>query len=161
MCSASSTASSRSSTTGAGISVSFGPSAERKRPRSPVASRSVTVRRHEPPPTSLAESASFRNGRAGPLGPCEQPVEQRAERAAQGELVRDRLGEGERLDQLCRGRSPAHAAALPAAGKAPRPLPLLTQPLGHRAARQGGERAEGADAETLELGVPPLLERQE
>ena len=53
------------------------------------------------------------------------------------------------------------AAALPAAGKAPRPLPLLTQPLGHRAARKGSKRAEGADAETLELGVPPLVERQE
>ena len=141
--------------------MSFGPSAERSRPRSAVASRKVTVRRHEPPPTSRAASASFRNGPPLTLRPGEQPVEECAERAPQGQLVRDRLGEGERLGQLCRGRSPTHAPALPAACEAPRPLPLRPQPLGDRRARQGGERSEGADAEALQLGIPALVERQE
>ena len=45
-------------------SPAVGPSAARKRPRSAVASRSVTVRRQEPPPTSLAERASFRTRRS-------------------------------------------------------------------------------------------------
>ena len=141
--------------------MSFGPSAE----RTPAALACRLAQGHRPPPRAAADEAGrereLPERPPRPLGPREQPVEQRAERPAQGELVRDRLGEGERLDQLCRRRSPAHAPALPAACEAPRPLPLLTQPLGHRAARQGGEGPEGADAETLELGVPLLLERQE
>ena len=136
--------------------------AERRADAPPLGGR-LTQRHRAAPRPAADESRGERElpeRPPRPLGPGEQPVEERAERAAQGELVRDRLGEGERLDQLCRGRSPAHAAALPATGKAPRPLPLLPQPLGHGAPRQGGERAEGADAEPFELGVPPLLERQ-
>ena len=119
------------------------------------------MRRQEPPPTRRADERELAERPPAALRTGEQPIEQRAEGPPQRELVRDRLGEGERLDQLCRRRSPAHAAALPAAREAPRLLPLPPQPLGHRAARQGGERAERADAETLELGVPLLLERQE
>ena len=55
-CSASSTASMRRSMTGAGISTSFGASAACRRVSSAVDSRSATVRRQEPPPTSLPRS---------------------------------------------------------------------------------------------------------
>src|SRR5438309_809214 len=58
--SVSSTSSSRSSSTGPGSSASFGASAMRILPASALGSRSVSARRHEPPPTSLAASATLR-----------------------------------------------------------------------------------------------------
>ena len=128
---------------------------------SAVASRSVAVRRQEPPPTSRAETRHLAERPARPLRPCEQPVEQRPERTPQRQLVRDRLGEGERLGQLCRGRSPTHAAALPAAGEAPRPLPLRPQPLRDGAARQPGELAQPPHPEPFELGVAVRRQRQQ
>src|SRR5437763_1451974 len=67
-CSVSSTSSSRSSTTGATSSASFGVSAALSRSASAVASRSVTVRRHEPPLTRRATSATFRTKRPARSG---------------------------------------------------------------------------------------------
>ncbi len=62
------TISSRSLSAGAGSSASFGASAARSRAGSAVGSRSVTVRRHEAPPTSRAQSATFLGGRPARSG---------------------------------------------------------------------------------------------
>ena len=118
------------------------------------------MRRQDPPPTSRAETATLRNGRPARSGPGDQPIEQRAERAPQRQLVADRLGEGERLCKLHGRRPPAHAAALPAAREPPRPPPLRPQPLRDGSARQAGEVAEPAHAEPFELGIALRRQRQ-
>src|SRR4030095_1071241 len=104
---------SRSITIGAGRSLSFGASAVRRRAGSAVAARSVTVRPHQPPPTRRPASATLRSARPprprpAALRRAKQPVEQDAERAAQRELVTDRLRELERLEELGPGPAPAN-----------------------------------------------------
>ena len=79
-----------------------------------------------------------------PLRPGEQPLEQRAERAPQRQLVCDRLREGERLGKLGGRAAAPHAPPAPAAGEPPGPPP--SGPAAPRRLRPGAARARPAGA---------------
>src|SRR4029453_5616059 len=68
------------------------------------------------------------------LRPAEQPFDEDRERASQSELVPDRLGKLERLDDLGRGPSPPHSPAVPSSRQAPGAPPVRPQSFGYRAA---------------------------
>ena len=83
---------------------------ERRPQPAPLGGR-LAQRRRPPPRPSTDEPGRHRHlaqRPPRPLRPREQPVEQRPEGPPQRQLVRDRLGEGEGLRQLCRRRSPTH-----------------------------------------------------
>ena len=151
MCSASSDTSSRSLSAGAGSSASFG--AERRAaaaPGSAVGSRSVTVRRHEAPPTSRAQSASFPRRAPRAFRSGEQAVEQHPEPSPERQLV-GRLLPGTRASRA--GRQPAVVAApsrpappSPGSRRAGRPAPIVRRRR-HPAARQA--------VRSCELPAPP------
>ena len=83
------------------------------RSASALGSRSVSVRRHEPPLDEPGRERDLADEAVAPLGPCERGVDERTERAAQCQLVADRLGELERLRNSAGGRRPRTRAAAP------------------------------------------------
>src|SRR5439155_3287113 len=90
------------------------------------------------------------------LRPPEQALDENRERAPQRELVPDRLGKLERLDQLSRGPSPPHAPAVSSSRQAPGTPPVRPQSFGYGAARKPSKLTDFAHAELLEL-APSLL----
>ena len=156
------TASSLSSVTGAGISAeSLGPSAERMRParRSPHAESpcgAATRRRR------VARRARKASGTASPPAQAgqAQPVEERASARRRVRLVRDRLGEGERLDQLCRGRSPAHAATRSRHGQGSARFPSCPSRSATAPPGRAASEPRGCETPSPSSSACALLERQ-
>ena len=159
--SVSSSASSLSLSTGAGSSASFGPSAVRRRPASANGSRK---RELAAPGAAADERRRQRDLPQEPLTalrPPEQPLDEDRERTPQCELVPDRLGKLERLDDLGRGPSPPHAPAVPSSRQAPGAPPVRPQSFGYGAARKPSKLTDLAHAELLELASPLLSERKQ
>ena len=124
----------------------LGPSAERRRAGSAVASRSVTVRRHEPPPTRRAGKRELAQGPPTAFLPGEQPVDEHAERAPQRELVADRLRKLERLDQLRRRACARARAASSRLSPGPGAPAVRPQSFGDGATRKPGKLAKPLDS---------------
>ena len=115
------------------------------RSSSVVGSRSVALRRHEPPPTSRADERELADERAPPLpGRAINVLDERTERTPQRQLVADRLRKLERLDDLRRRAPPAHARRScrlsPGPRRAGRPAPIV-RPRRHPGARQAVRHA--------------------
>ena len=124
----------------------------RRRSRSALGSRSVSVRRQEPPPTRRAESASLRTKRSARSGRASSASSRTLSARRSVSSFANRLGELERLGELgrraCARRTraspaPRARASRPAGRRRPaarRPQP----PEATRARRAGGRRARRA-----------------
>ena len=153
MCSASSTASILSSRIGAGSSWSLGPSATRKRAGSALASRSVSARRHEPPSTSRADSASFRNGRPARSGRASRRSSSEPSARRSVSSFPTASGKTRTSASSAAGLRPRTLRLPPAAGEPPRLPPVDAEPLRDRAARELRELPDPAHSEPFELRV--------
>src|SRR5205814_2146259 len=95
------------------------------------------------------------------LGPRERRLDERAERAAQRQLVPDRLRELERLRKLRRRPAAAHAGGCTASRQAPGAPAVRPQSFGDGATREPGKLSKPAHAERLEVVGALPFERQE
>ena len=132
----------------------------------PAGSRSVSVRRHEPPPTSRAESATLRTNRPARSGRASDrstsvPSARRSVSSfptASGNSSASTISAG--------GRRPRTRPLAAPARELPRPPALRPEPLGDGAAGKRRELAEPAHAELLaaracgRLGERQQLERE-
>ena len=131
----------------------------------PVGSR--LAQRHRAPPRAAADEPRRERDLAErpsrTLRPCEQPVEQRAERAPERQLVSDRLRELERLHELGRRPPAAHHERLPAACQRPRlpsvPAAAAPRPLARQRRRARPSCARRA-LRALRTGRPERQQRQ-
>ena len=119
------------------------------------------MRRHEPPPTSRAESATLRISRAPRSGRARIRSSSACEGAAEGELVPDRLGELEPLGDLRRRRPRLHSRVPLVPRQAPGAPAVRPQSFGDGATRQPGKLSDLLDPEVLQLLAPLSLHREE
>src|SRR5207244_3745535 len=91
----------------------------------------------------------------------EQPVEQNAERASQRELVSNRLGELEHLQQLRGGLPSTDASTRAPSRQAPGAPAVRPQTFGHGATRKPGKLSELRDSKLLKLLSLPCLKREQ
>ena len=80
-------------------------------------------------------SPGLARGRLVADGSPEEALDENRERAPQRELVPNRLGKLERLDELSRGPSSPHAPAVSSSRQAPGAPPVRPQSFGYGAAR--------------------------
>ena len=123
------------------------------------------AQRQRPPPGAAADELRRERDLAdeavAPLGPCERRLDERAERAAQRQLVADRLGELERLRELGRRAAAAHARGRSASRQAPGAPAVRPQSFGDGATREPGKLSKLSHSERFELVVALPLERQQ
>ena len=130
---------------------------------SAVGSRSVTVRRHEAPPTSRAQRASFRGGRPARSGRASRPSTRTPSPrrsvsswpTASGNSSVSTSGTGGRPRRACT------AAVVLASRQAPGAPAVRPQSFGDGAARQPGKLSNRSYSELFELVVALPLEREQ
>ena len=131
------------------------------RSASALGSRSVSVRRQEPPPTRPCGECDLADEAVATLGPRQRRLDERAECAPERELVSDRLGELERLRKLGRWAATAHARGRSASRQAPGAPAVRPQSFGDGATREPGKLSELSNSERFELFVALPFERQQ
>ena len=118
-----------------------------------------------PPPRAAADEPRRERDLAheavAALGSRERRLDERAERAAQRQLVPDRLRELERLRELRRRAAAAHACGRAASRQAPGAPAVRPQSFGDGATREPGKLSKPAHSERFELVVTLPLERQQ
>src|SRR5439155_1252607 len=139
--------------------------ARRERDADPVGLGARLAQRERAPPRAAADEPGGERDLAdeavAPFRPSERGLEERAERAAEGQLVADRLGELERLRELGRWAATAHPRGRPASRQAPGAPAVRPQAFGDGATREPGKLSEPAHPERLQLLVALPLERQQ
>ena len=137
------------------------PERRRSRAGSAVGSRSVTVRRHEAPPTSRAQRASFRGGRPARSGRASRRSTSTPSPRRSVSSWPTASGNSSVSTSGSAGRRRRDPPVLLASRQAPGAPAVRPQSFGDGAARQPGKLSDRSYPKLLELLVALALEREQ